>query len=201
MCKLRNFTNLKKKQWIKIKSSVVQVIKLYKFEKKTVTQNKIFRCASYKTLQIWKKKTVNQNKVFPLCKLWNFTNLKKSPPNWYGHEWRNGYDTGLPISAECVPAFWRQKSSHTFEAYLCLGLIRVKYNINKLPRVRKEWYDIYLPQMGFHRWQQSVKLYKNRKETTVYIKRETIHKTIKNTEYTNIKETQKKYLKKQMSSN
>jgi len=46
----------KKRKWIKIKS---------------------FRCASYKTLKIWKKKTVNQNKIFPLCKLWNFTNLKK----------------------------------------------------------------------------------------------------------------------------
>jgi hypothetical protein len=63
---------------------------------------------------------------------------------------KNGYDTGLPTSDECVPAFWRQKESHTFEAYSSLGLIRVKYNTNNLSKVRMEWYDIYLPQLDFH---------------------------------------------------
>jgi hypothetical protein len=133
--------------------------------KKTVNQDKVFRCARCETLQIWRKK-------------------EKSPPKWYGHEWRNGYDTGLPSSTECVPAFWRQKTFHTFEAYPCLELIRVKYNIKSY----QEWgrngmifiYRIWV----CNRWQRSVKLYKNRKETTIYAKGETIHKTIKNTEYT-----------------
>jgi hypothetical protein len=34
------------------------------------------------------------------------------------------------------------------------------------------------------RWQPTVNLYKNKKETPIYTKGETMHKTIKNTEYT-----------------
>jgi len=51
---------------------------------------------------------VNQDKVSVVqgTKLYKFQ--KKFPPKWYGHEWRNGFDTGLPTSAECDSAFWHQ---------------------------------------------------------------------------------------------